>query len=88
MNPEIWLNKPSTSQAKETISAEPSVVFPAKRLSNVFNDIIKWPEQHQPKSSKKNKYTSSVITLDKWIEFHEMKTDKKLEKEKKKKKEN
>jgi len=87
LNPEMWSNMPSTSQAEETPSfrTEPPNILtcPAKRsLATVFNDVIKWPEQHQSKSSLKKEYTPSVITSDKWIEFHDLKACEKLEKQK------
>jgi len=96
LNPEMFSNIPSTSQAEDTppcstetppFSIEPPSILtcPAKRsLATVFNDIIKWPEQQQSKSNRKKEYTPSVITSDKWIEFHDIKTSEKLEKEKQK----
>lgn len=85
LNPDMWLSRPSTSQAEETISTNPNTVIPAKRsLATVFNDIIKWPVQQQSKSTRKKEYTPSVITSNKWIEFHDLKAAEKLEKEKKK----
>lgn len=82
----MWLNIPSTSQAVENpISLETNVIMPVKKsLTTVFDDIIKWPVQPQSKSTRKKEYTPSVITSDKWIEFHKMTANDKLEKEKKK----
>uniref|UniRef100_A0A2S2Q4Q0 DDE-1 domain-containing protein n=1 Tax=Sipha flava TaxID=143950 RepID=A0A2S2Q4Q0_9HEMI len=99
LNQEMWLNKPSCSHAEENLTGEtetpiiPSehttpestIVVPAKRsLNSIFNDIIKWPVQPISKTSRKKEYTPSVITSDKWVEFHETKLNEKQEKERKK----
>lgn len=52
-----------------------------RSLENVFDDIIKWPVQKETKSKRKKEYTPSVITSDRWIKYHELKEQEKLEKE-------
>jgi len=97
LNPEMWLNIPSSSHAEDNLTGENPiiprenttpesiVIVPTKRsLTTVFNDIIKWPVQPVSKTTRKKEYTPSVITSDKWVEFHEIKLNEKEEKERKK----
>jgi len=94
LNPEMWLNIPSSSHAEDNLTGENPiipgenttpesiVIVPTKRsLTTVFNGIIKWPLS---KTTRKKEYTPSVITSDKWVEFHEIKLNEKEEKERKK----
>ena len=97
LNPERWLNIQSSSHAEDNLTGENPiiprenatpesiVIVPTKlSLTTVFNDIIKWPVQPVSKTTRKKEYTPSVITSDKWVEFHEIKLNEKEEKERKK----
>jgi len=97
LNPEMWLNIPSSSHAEDNLTGEnlyiprenttPEsivIVLTKRSLTTVFNDIIKWPVQPVSKTTRKKEYTPSVITPDKWVEFHQIKLNEKEEKERKK----
>lgn len=75
-NPQLN-NAPSTSHA----SSSNIDLMPSRSLESVFDDIIKWPVPHQPKSKRKKEYLPSVITSDKWVEYHKLKEIEKLNKE-------
>ncbi|PSN45180.1 hypothetical protein C0J52_27909 [Blattella germanica] len=51
---------------------------------NIFNYVISWSEPKSPRNKKKREYTPSVVTLDKRVEYFELKEKKKKDKEKKK----
>ncbi|KAF0718546.1 HTH CENPB-type domain-containing protein, partial [Aphis craccivora] len=69
-------NQPSTSHDSPT-----TLILPTRRsLTSVFEDVIKWPVQQVSKSKRKREYTPSIITSDRWVQFHELKEADKLKK--------
>jgi len=69
-------NKQSTSHDANTL------ILPTQRsLKSVFENVIKCPVQQVSKSKRKRKYTPSVITSDKRVEYHELKEIDKLNKD-------
>ncbi|CAI6370783.1 unnamed protein product [Macrosiphum euphorbiae] len=70
-------NQPSTSHDTPN-----TLILPTRRsLTSVFEDVIKWPVQQVSKSKRKREYTPSVITSDRWVQFHELKEADKLKKD-------
>jgi len=73
-------NEPSTS--KNDFSN--IYLTPRRSLQSVFDDVIKWPIPQESKTKRKREYIPSVITSDKWVEYHKLKEQDKLDKEQQK----
>lgn len=66
-------NAPTTSKTIITIT-------PPKSKS-IFQDVVRYPERKVSKSSRKKEEVPTVITSDKWVEYHSLKEQIKQEKE-------
>lgn len=56
----------------------------AKSLDEVFNSVLKYPQEKAGKGSKrslKKDYVPSVVTSDKWVQYYELKEKEKIDKE-------
>ncbi|PSN43479.1 hypothetical protein C0J52_03227 [Blattella germanica] len=74
----------SDNEAPSTRSSSSSIglsVTPKRSLINIFNDVISWPEPKSATNKRKQEYTPSVVTSDKWVEYFELKEKEKKDKE-------
>ncbi|KAK4873773.1 hypothetical protein RN001_013133 [Aquatica leii] len=81
----------TTSRPDRVEQATRNICFAQKTIcSKVFYNVLPYPKENNTDSKKKRKkeYTPSVITSDKWVEYHEecerLKMEKKQEKQERK----
>lgn len=83
------INEASTfhnNSSQHDVDVQPSIstiIMPPKRnLASIFADIVPWPRQKHSIRKRKKEYTPSVITSDRWVEYHELKNQEKVEQQK------
>ncbi|KAG5866517.1 hypothetical protein JTB14_016371 [Gonioctena quinquepunctata] len=58
------------------------IVPPKRNLASIFDDIVPWPIQKPTSGKRKKEYTPSVITSDRWVQYHGLKIQEKMKQQK------
>lgn len=71
----------STGNNTETPSSSKIDVTPKRSVETIFKDVIRWPGAKIKNSKRKKEHIPSVVTSNRWIEYHEAKEKEKQEKD-------